>query len=156
MRSFAACQISSSKTMHRDSTMPARAVESPNRKIAQLFGSTPLWSVEREQLRLEIGAFRQKRMNRMIGGGAGAEKNSGVARGIVEAAAHRIGEIVDADIVRARRDEQEAAGRDARGGEARELAIAAQARAQILARFHEGGRVGDHDIELFGPGIFQL
>ena len=50
-------------------------------------------------------------------------------------------------VVRARGKEEEAALGDERAGEMGELAVAAQAGADILLRLDEGGRVGDDDVE---------
>ncbi len=89
----------------------------------------------------------------MIRVGPGCPQDPRAAPGIAEASPHRLGKISLGDIVRTAGKEQQASGGGYRGGEAGELAIAAQRRRQILARLGEGGRVGDDDVEaLTGSG----
>ena len=66
---------------------------------------------------------------------------------ILEAAPHRLGKSLGLYLMRAGGDEKRAALGDERGGEPRQLAIAAQRWAQILFRARESRRVGDHQIE---------
>ncbi len=62
------------------------------------------------------------------------------------------------DVVRTRRDLHEAARRGDRRGQLCQLAIGLGARLKILFRFHEGRRIGQHDVEAFArrPQPFQL
>src|SRR5207248_10987154 len=65
---------------------------------------------------------------------------------------YRLGELRPTDMERAGSDEQDAAARGHGGGEARQLAVAAQCRRHLLARFGEGRRIRDDDVEAFVLG----
>jgi hypothetical protein len=95
-------------------------------------------SVESQGQGLQIGGLRQRRMDRVIGIGAGDPQDAAGAAGIGEPAAHRLGELRRADVERAGSDEEDAAARGHRGGEPRQLAVAAQPRRPLLARFGKG------------------
>src|SRR5205807_1814901 len=83
----------------------------------------------------------------MIGPGAGLAQNARAAPGIGEPAPHGLGEIRRTDIMRARREEQDAARRGYLCGEPRQLAVAAQRRPHIALRARKGRRVGDDDVK---------
>src|SRR5690606_2392973 len=105
-----------------------RAIAVPNPAVAPvtrtIIGFPPLaWLVERQNQRLEIGAFRKARVNRMIGSGARRAQDPARPPGIEQPAPHGLGEVGFGDIVRAGRHEEIAAGLDERGREARHLAI---------------------------------
>src|SRR5271167_264970 len=92
-------------------------------------------------------------MDRMISIGPGDPQDAPAASGVAEAAPYRLGKLRVGDIVRAAGEKKYASGRSHRGAEARELAIAAQRRGDILARLRESGRIGDDDVEaLAGSG----
>ena len=88
----------------------------------------------------------------MIGPRAGVAQDTPAAAGVREATPHRFGELGRADIVGAGGEKQDTAGRGQRRSEACELAIAANCGRHFLARFCEGRRVGDDDVETLSGG----
>src|SRR5947207_13722212 len=78
-------------------------------------------------------------MNGMIGPGAGLAQNARAAPGIGEPAPHGLGKIRRTDIMRARREEQDAARRGQLRGEPRQLAVAAQRRPTSRFKRAKGG-----------------
>src|SRR5487761_1527927 len=103
--------------------------------------------IERQQLGFQVRAFRQEGMHRMVRRRAGALQNASAAAGVDDAAPDGLGELGHADVVRTRRDEEQAARRNDGGGETRQFAITAKAGAEILLRFDERRRIGDDDVE---------
>ena len=85
----------------------------------------------------------------MVGIGAGEAQDAAGAARIGQATAHRLGKLCGADVERAGSDKQDPAARSDRGGEACELAVAAQCDWNILARSGKGGRISHHDVEAF-------
>ena len=108
---------------------------------------TRLRLIEAEGQRLQIGALGQRRVHRVVGGGAGVLQDAGAAAGIGEAVPHRLGEFRRPDIVGAGGEEQEPAGRGQLRRQPRQLAIAAQRRRHVALGAREGRRVGDDDVE---------
>src|SRR6516162_11210008 len=91
-------------------------------------------------------------MDRMIGVGPGDPQDARAAPGVAQAAPYRLGELRLCHIVRAAGEKQYPPGGSHRGGQARELAIAAQCGGDILARLRESGRIGDDDVEALAGG----
>jgi len=89
----------------------------------------------------------------MIGVGPGDPQDARAAPGVAQAAPYRLGKLRLCHIVRAAGEKQYSPGGSHRGGEARELAIAAQCGGDILTRLRESGGIGDDNIEaLAGSG----
>src|SRR3546814_3882720 len=57
-------------------------------------------SVEPEDLGLQVGAFRQRRVHRMVRGGAGGAQAGAFAPGLREASPHLLGETLEVGVVR--------------------------------------------------------
>src|SRR3954463_9057514 len=90
-------------------------------------------------------------MNRVIRPGAGVANKRGAAAGPRNADGALLLKAVSRHVMRAG-GEQQVSVRSRHGrGEARKLAIGARAAFKILARFDEGWRVGDYDIEAVAP-----
>src|SRR3546814_13114187 len=102
-----------------------------------LFPYTPLFrSVQRDSLRFQIGAFRQRRMHRMIDRRAGGAQDAPLAPGVYQATPHLLGEAAEVGMMRAGGGQEEAALGDQRRRQAHHLAVALDRKSTRLNSRH--------------------